>query len=91
MKDINLEFETVKRTEISSETSNLFRKGRHLYYDYTKYLSKVSWPKDSTIQTFSVNIPLKRIRGLVLLFKEKGQENTEVFLDPNIKRCLSKH
>ena len=61
LKDINLEFETVKGTEISSETSNLFRKGRHLYYDYPKYLSKVSWPKDSTIQTFSVNIPLKRI------------------------------
>ena len=79
LKDINLEFEMVKGTEISSETSNLFRKGRHLYYDYPKYLSKVSWPKDSTIQTFSVNIPLKRIRGLVLLFKEKGQENTKCF------------
>ena len=85
LKDINLEFETVKGSEISKETSNLFRQGRHLYYDYPKYLSKVSWPKDSTIQTFSVNIPLKRIRTLVLLFKEKGQENTEVFLDPNIK------
>ena len=26
----------------------------------------------------------KRIRGLVLLYKEKGQENTEVFADPKI-------
>ena len=85
LNDINLEFKTVNGGEISTQTSNLFKRGRHLYYDYTKYLNKVAWPKDSTIETFSVNIPLKRICGLVLLFKEKGQENTEVFSDPNIK------
>ena len=85
LKNINLEFETVSGMEISTNTSNSFARGRHIYYDYPKWLQKIAWAKDSTMQTFSVNIPLRRIRGLVLLFKEAGQENTEVFLDPKIK------
>ena len=84
IKDINLEFEMVEGMDISSQTTALFNRGRHIYYDYPKWLNKIEWAKDSTIQTFSVNIPLKWICGLVLLFKEKGQENTGVFADPKI-------
>ena len=58
LKDINLEFETVEGMAISRETSALFQKGRYLYYDYTKFLNKVTWSKDSTIESYSVNVPL---------------------------------
>ena len=85
LKNINLEFEAVSGTEISTNTTNSFARGRYIYYDYPKWLQKIAWAKDSTIKSISVNIPLKRIRGLVLLFKEAGQENTEVLSDPNIK------
>ena len=44
----------------------------------------MNWSKDSTTESFTVNIPLRRIRALVLLFKEKGKENTEEFADPKI-------
>ena len=84
LRDINLEFETVEGVAISRETADLFRKGRHLYYDYTKFLNKMSGSKDSTIESYTVNIPLRRIQTLVLLFKEKGKENAEEFADPKI-------
>ena len=87
LTNINLEFETVQGDEISRETFNLYRRGRNLYFDYHKWLLPTTWAKDSTIEEVKVNIPLRRIRALVLLFKEKGKDNTEEFANPNIENA----
>ena len=50
-------------------------------------MSPKVWEKDNTIEEIKVNIPLRRIRALVLLFKEKGKENMEEFANPNIENA----
>ena len=76
--------------EISRETANLYRRGKNVYFDYRKWLSPKVWEKDNTIEEIKVNIPLRRIRALVLLFKEKRKENTEEFANPNIENVFIK-
>ena len=65
----------------------MYKRGRNLYFDYRKWLSPKLWEKDKTIEEIKVSIPLRRIRALVLFFKEKGKENTEEFANPNIENA----
>ena len=53
----------------------------------TSEVSPKVWEKDNTIEEIKVNIPLRRIRALVLLFKEKRKESTEEFANPNIENA----
>ena len=86
IKNINLEFESITGANIAQQTKEGYAKGRHLYYPYVQHMQSPKWEKDSTTQVIEVNIPRKRLRAIVVLFREKGKKgDSEAFENANIK------
>ena len=87
LDNITLEFETINGREIAKSTSEKFRNGTDLYYPFVQYLRGEEWEKDSTKKNIDITIPRKRLRAIVILFKEKGEEgNSEHFSNPIIEK-----
>ena len=85
IENINLEFEAINGNVISRQTSDGFKKGRHLYYSYIQSPNNQDWGKDETHKIITVNIPRKRLRGIIVLFREEGNEDSEHFANANIE------
>ena len=89
IENINLEFEAINGNVIFRPTSDGFEKGRHLYYSYIQSPNNQNWGKDETHKSITVSIPRKRLRGIVVLFREEGNEDSKHFANANIE-CQSK-
>ena len=85
--NINLEFESIIGKAITDATKSGYENGRDLYYPYVQYLKSPIWAKDSTKETVDINVPRKRLRAIVVLFKEKGKVgDSESFENPKITK-----
>ena len=86
LTDVNLAFEVIKGNEIYNQTKGLYDSGRTLNYNHVTHLTDVEVPKGQKQLSIGVNVPRRRLQALVVLFREEGEEDAEVFANANIEK-----
>ena len=85
LTDVNLEFEVLEGANIYNQTKGLYDSGRTLYYNHITHVAGQEIPKDRNQFSIACNLPRHRLQALVVLFKEKGEEDPETFANANIE------
>ena len=81
-----MEFEIIQGNEIYNQTKGLYDSVRTLNYNHVTHLTDVEVPKGQKQLSIGVNVPRCRLQALVVLFKEEGEEDPEVFANANIEK-----
>ena len=83
-KDIELGYETIDNGNLAKEITGKYMVGRTLLFEHVTLLKTLKWNKDATIVNETINIPRNKMRGILILFCEKGETDLEKFANPNI-------
>ncbi len=88
LENIQLEYETVKDTELARETQNLYSSGKSFLYEYPQFFRVVNVAEGNTIINENINIPRRSLKGLVILFRTTQAQHelkSEVYHNPDIE------
>ena len=86
---ICLEFEKVTHTELSRLISEQYSNRMSIYYERVLMHMKTNKNKLDTIWNFHINTPAKSMKGILMIFKERGArfaQDTEKFFNPQISK-----
>ena len=84
LENLELEYETIRSKDLAVDITKRFMVGRSLSFGHVTLLEPVEWNKDSKIMNETINIPRKSMRGILMLFQEKDETESEKFIDPKI-------
>ena len=84
LENIELEYETIDKKDLAKEITEKYMVGRTLLFEHVTLLKTIKWDKDATIVNETINIPRTKMRGILMLFREKGETDLEKFMNPNI-------
>ena len=89
LKNICLEFETVKDTALYKEIERDFMSGTQFLYDHIHHYKREEIKKDATFVNVEIQgLDRKSLKGILLLFEDEfthGERDSEMFMNPTIK------
>ena len=84
LENIELEYETIDNGNLAKKITGKYLVGRTLLFKHVTLLKTLKWNKDATIVNETINILRSKMRGILMLFHEKGETDLEKFANPNI-------
>ena len=86
---ISLEFEKVTHSELSRLISEQYSNRMSIYYERILLYMTTNKNKMDTVWNFQINTPVKSMKGILMIFKERGarfNQDTEKFFNPQISK-----
>jgi hypothetical protein len=88
LKNICVEFETVKDTALYKEIERDFMSGTQFLYDHIHHYKREEIKKDATFVNVEIQgLDRKSLKGILLLFEDEftpGERDSEMFMNPTI-------
>ena len=84
LENIELEYEIIDNGNLAKKITGRYMAGRTLLFEHVTLLKTLKWDKDVTIVNETINIPRNKMRGILMLSREKDETDLEKFANPNI-------
>ncbi len=85
LKEPELIYESIESSEMYSQAVADYTETEFPFVDIN-HLFPTNWSKDQTSVVETINVPRKRMRAIVILFKHADTEDSEEYVYPNITK-----